>query len=295
MADGDNQQSGGNGQQGGGTSSAPHLRFEAQLQASLTRRSETQTWEGSEDDITALFESAAPGSEWSDLRFLGSGGSQPSEGDEWGLAHVTSVVAPRRQGKVWTMQLTVTQLRYVKIWTLDFAEISKPVRTWLAGTNDAPDLALLRKWERAGEDEDWDNYDAYKTGNGTALEDNTLKLAKMIREKGIDSYTIHTPVATCQLTYATFPDGAGGLLDKRYSSLPKVEDGWGDLCAGDSDAVRQTLDGLCPDGGTWLCTGDCVHPNSDGSYTRTVQFTAADYVDEDLYAAGSGGSGGGED
>ena len=291
MADDNTNQSGGNAQQVG--ESAPHMRYEAQLQTSLIRRSEIQTWEGSQADIIALFNSAAAGSLWTDVQFLTNGGSQPGEGDEWGLAHVSAVSAPRRQGGIWTLQLTVTQLRYVMIWTLDYVEVAKPIRTWLAGTTDAPDLAQLKKWELAGEKEDWENYDNYQTVDGVALEGNTLTLAKMIREKGIESYTIHAPVATCQLNYATFPAGVGAFLDKQFSALPTIETGWKDLCAGDPDAVRQELDGLCPDGGAWLGAGDRVNPNADGSYTRTVQFTAANAIDENLYPSGGSGTGGG--
>ena len=283
--------------EGGGGNEDPHLRFEAQLQLSLTRRSEIQTWEGTQSAILEKFNAVSIGTVTDEVQFLGEGGS-PTSGAAWDYARVTQVTAPRRQGKLWTMQITVSQVRYLTIWTLDFADIDKPIRTWLAGTDDAPDLALLSKWELAGEKQDWANYDSYKTVDGEALEDNTLKLAKMIREDGIESYTMHTPVVTCQATYGSFPDGAGGLLDKWLGELPRSAGGWPDMGGGSSDAVRVQLDHLKDDwagagaAGVWLCTADPVHPNADGSYLRSTQFTLATSVNEDLYEEGRPTDGG---
>lgn len=282
--------------------STPHLRYEAVLRLSLTRRSEIHTWEGDEAAIVAKFLATkigevVPEGETAYLH-LSAGGS-PTSGEPWAEARVAEVSAPRRQGKVWTMQVTVTQLRYLTIWTLDFADVDKPIRTWHAGTTNGPDLAMLSKWELAGEKQDWTNYDDYKTVDGTSLTGETLDLAKMIREDGIESYTIHTPVATCQITYPTFPDGAGGLLDCWLPELPAPVGGWPDMGGYTESAVRDQIDGLksgfggsAGEDGVWLCTADPVHPNADGTFTRSTQFTLVSSVNENLYSQGDPTAGG---
>lgn len=293
---------------GGSTAASTlHLRFEAQLKSALTKRSEIQTWEGSQADIVAAFLDlsanigtiAEQGStpEIGKTIHLGGGGSATS-GEAYAEPRLEDVSAPRRQGNVWTMQVTYSQVRYVTIWSLDFADIDKPVKTWLQGTENAPDLALLSQWELAKEKEDWANYDAYKTVNGVALDGNTLKLAKMMREDGIESYTLHTPVATCQVTYPTFPSGAGGILDKQFADLPKAAGGWPDMGGDDTDAIWSEIDGLKADwagdgtAGVWLCTADPVHPNADGTYTRSTQFTLVTSANIDLYPEGTATDGG---
>lgn len=283
------------------TTPVPHLRYEAQLQMALTRRSEIQTWEGTQTAIVAKFNAAKIGELVPEadlaLLLLSSGGSATS-GEPWSEARVSNVSAPRRQGKIWTMQITISQLRWLTIWTLDFADIDKPIRTWHAGYANGPDLAMLEKWELAGEKQDWTNYDAYKTVDGDSLSGDTLLLAKMIREGGIESYTIHTPVVTCQITYPTFPDGAGGLLDCWLAELPAPVGGWPDMGGYTESAVRDELDDLKTDfdgagvAGKWLCTADPVHPNADGTYTRSTQFTLVSSVNENLYAQGDPTAGG---
>lgn len=279
----------------------PHLRYEAQLQMSLTRRSEVQTWEGQEAAIVAKFNATKIGElvpEADQELLLLSPGNSATSGEPWSEARVSNVSAPRRQGRVWTMQITISQLRWLTIWTLDFADIDKPIRTWHAGQQNGPDLAELSKWELAGEKQDWTNYDAYKTVDGDSLAGDTLKLAKMIREDGIESYTIHTPVVTCQITYPTFPDGAGGLLDCWFPTLPTPVGGLPDMGGYTESAVRDELDDLKTDfggagvPGKWLCTADPVHPNADGTYTRTTQFTLVSTVNEDLYGQGDPTAGG---
>lgn len=281
--------------------SAPHLRYEAELQASVTRCSEIQTWEGTEDEIVGKFQETKVGDLVAEadvsLLHLHRGGS-PTSGEDWAEPRVAAVSAPRRKGGVWTMQITISQLRWLTIWSLDFADIDKPIRTWHAGQDDGPDLAELEKWELAGENQDWANYDSYKTVDGTELDGDTLELAKMIREDGIESYTIHTPIATCQVTYPTFPDGAGKLLDRWLADLPESIGSWPDMGGYTADAVRLQIDdlksGFGGEGvdGKWLCTADPVHPNADGTFTRSTQFMLVSDVNENLYAEGSATEGG---
>ena len=294
----------------------PHLRYEAQLQMSLTRRSEVQTWEGQEAAIVAKFNATKIGElvpEADQELLLLSPGNSATSGEPWSEARVSNVSAPRRQGRVWTMQITISQLRWLTIWTLDFADIDKPIRTWHAGQQNGPDLAELSKqWEelpphfitssetKLGKDELLDYIESIiNHGKVTGrLAGDTLKLAKMIREDGIESYTIHTPVVTCQITYPTFPDGAGGLLDCWFPTLPTPVGGLPDMGGYTESAVRDELDDLKTDfggagvPGKWLCTADPVHPNADGTYTRTTQFTLVSTVNEDLYGQGDPTAGG---
>ena len=182
-----------------------HLTYTAQLFSEPLRRGEIQTWEGDEADILEKFLGLRVGTATEEYKFI------TGADDDWGTPFVAGVQAPRRQGKTWTMAVRVAQCRKAVMWTIDFAEIQKDIRTWMqdyprqdsADPNpqtDPPDLSKLAQWERAKDIQDWDDYDAFKTVDGVALEGNTLELAQMIK-KGIESYTIHTPVPTMSFQY----------------------------------------------------------------------------------------------
>ena len=293
----------GDGISGAGSSSSLHLTYTAQLFTEATRRGETQTWEGDETDVLEKFRGMKVGDPAGTYKFLGGAD------DMWGTPYVGGVQAPRRAGKVWSMQITVVQLRKAVLWTLDYAEIQKDIRTWRqnvpsSGNGDdpspnIPDLSKLAQWERAKDIQDWDDYDDFKTVDGVALEDATLELAQMIR-KGIESYTIHTPVPTLTMRYFDEVSGTGGLLDKYLTALPAGPEGWEELGGADIHEQLQELTynhntGI-PDVGTisyrWLCTADKATPNGDGSSTRTIQFMRVDSVEDRLYAQGSPSDGG---
>jgi len=278
---------------GGGGSGGVHLTYTAQLFAEALRRGEVQTWEGEEADILEKFLALKVGDRAEQVRFLGEGDA------DWGTAFVADVRAPRRNGKVWTMQITVVQLRKAVMWTLEYAELQKDIRTWRQnavggdGSDEAsiPDLTQIAQWERAKDIQDWDHYDAFETVDGVALADGTLKLAQMIR-KGIESYTIHTPLPTMTYRYYDESAGIGGLLDKYTASLPHGPAGWTELGGGQMWEQLQELTynhntGI-PDIGTisfrWLCVSDKGVPAGDGSTTRTIQFMRVDNVEDRLYA-----------
>lgn len=206
------------------------------------------------------------------------------------------------------MQVTVVQLRKCVLWTLDFAEIQKDIRTWrqdfpVAGGDepnpDIPDLSKLAQWERAKETQDWDDYDDFKTVDGEELKDGTLDLAKMIR-KGIESYTIHTPVPTMTMRYFDEVTGTGALLDKYLTVLPSGPAGWEELGGADIQSQLNDLTTVHTDGsgaiGTigyrWLCVADKSTPNGDGSCTRVVQFMRVNQVEDKLYSIGNAADGG---
>lgn len=290
----------GGGISGGGGSSSLHLTYSAQLFCEPMRRGEVQVWEGDEADVVEKFRGTKVGEATEDYKLI------TGADDTWGTPFVGGVQAPRRAGKTWTMNVTVVQLRKCVLWTLDFAEIQKDIRTWNQNlptsdntpNPDTPDLSKLAQWERAKDIQDWDDYDAFKTVDGEELKDATLELAKMIR-KGIESYTIHTPVPTMTMRYFDEITGTGALLDKYLSTLPNGPSGWEELGGADIHTQLNDLTYLHGDFGgygtityKWLCTADKSTPNGDGSCTRVVQFMRVDSVEENLYAAGDAAEGG---
>lgn len=293
---------GGIGGGGGRAMSGLHLTIAAQLFAEPMRRGEVQTWEGDESDVVAAFRSVKVGDTPDRLEFISSAG------DSWGTPFIGGVQAPRRSGKTWTMQITVVQLRKCVLWTLDFAEIQKDIRTWRQDIPVAdgqeqsagiPDLAKLALWERAKEVNDSEDYDSFKTVNGDALEGSTLELAQMIY-KGIESYTIHTPVPTMTMRYYDEITGTGALLDKYLTSLPKGPAGWDELGGAQMHSQMADLTEFHTDGaggvGTityrWLCVSDKSSPNGDGSCTRVVQFMRINQIEDKLYSHGTAEEGG---
>jgi len=295
----------GSGIGGGGgrnTMSGLHLTFSAQLFAEPMRRGEVQTWEGEESDVVAAFRSVKVGDTPDSLEFISSADAS------WGTPFIGGVQAPRRSGKTWTMQVTVVQLRKCVLWTLDFAEIQKDIRTWRQDipvedgqepSDDIPDLSKLAQWERAKDTQDWDNYNNFKTVDGEALVGGTLELAQMIR-KGIESYTIHTPVPTMTMRYYDEVTGTGALLDKYLTSLPTGPAGWDELGGAQMHSQMADLTEFHTDGaagvGTityrWLCVSDKSAPNGDGSCTRVVQFMRINQIEEKLYSQGTAEEGG---
>lgn len=279
-----------------------HLTYTAQVFSEPMRRGEIQTWEGEESEIVAAFRAFKVGVAADNFKFI------TSSNGTWGTPFIGGVQAPRRAGKTWTMQVTVVQLRKCFLWTLDFAEIQKDIRTWRqdipveggdAPSQDIPDLSKLAQWERAKDIQDWDDYDAFKTVDGEALQGGTLELAQMIR-KGIESYTIHTPVPTMTIRYFDEITGTGALLDKYLTSLPTGPAGWEELGGANMYAQMNDLTTFASDGsgsvGTityrWLCVSDKSTPNGDGSCTRVIQFMRVNQVEDRLYSQGTAQEGG---
>lgn len=288
---------------GGGNSFAGmHLTFNAQMFAESMRRGEVQAWEGDESSLVSAFRGLKVGERATYFKFI------TSEDDSWGTPFIGGIQAPRRAGKTWTMQVTVVQLRKCVLWTLDFAEIQKDIRTWrqdipVAGGEEPrtniPDLSKLAQWERAKDVQDWEDYDNFKTVDGEALQDGTLELAQMIR-KGIESYTIYTPVPTMTMRYYDEVNGTGALLNKYLSALPSGPAGWKELGGADIYSQLKDLTQFHTDGaggiGTmsyqWLCVSDKSNPNGDGSCTRVVQFMRVNQVENRLYSSGTAEEGG---
>ena len=282
---------------GGGFGSGLHLTYTAQLFIEAMRRGEVQTWEGGQSAILSGFKSLKVGAPATSYKFITA-----ANGD-WGTPFVGGVQAPRRHGKVWTMQVTVVQLRKCVLWTLDFAEVQKNIKTWMQNipvTEDqsdysSPDLSQIAQWERAKDIQDWDDYDNFKTVDGDELTGRTRDLAEMIY-KGIDSYTIHTPVPTLSMRYFDEVEGTGALLDKCLPALPTGPQGWEELGGANIHGQLDALKEVQMSGGTivykWLCISDKATPNGDGSCTRMIQFMRVDEVEQNLYTLGTAAEGG---
>lgn len=282
---------------GGGFGSGLHLTFTAQLFIEAMRRGEVQTWEGGQSAILSAFKALKVGAPATNYKFITA-----ANGD-WGTPFVGGVQAPRRHGKVWTMQVTVVQLRKCVLWTLDFAEVQKNIKTWMQNipvTEDqsdysSPDLSQIAQWERAKDIQDWDDYDNFKTVDGDELTGRTRDLAEMIY-KGIDSYTIHTPVPTLSMRYFDEVEGTGALLDKYLQALPTGPQDWEELGGANIHGQLDALKEVQMSGGTivykWLCISDKATPNGDGSCTRMIQFMRVDEVEQNLYTLGTAAEGG---
>ncbi|MGN1325898.1 MAG: hypothetical protein ACI4YA_06140 [Candidatus Spyradenecus sp.] len=161
----------------------------------------------------------------------------------------------------------------VAVWGLEMAEIQKPIRNWHAteaeGTK--PDTALLAGWENQKGIKDLaKEYDAYRY-NGQALTGETLTLAKMIREEGIEYYVVFTPIITLTTRHNGLPSGVG-------SNIGKIE------------TPKDAPEGLSAIATEWLKTADRIQGSIDGVYTRIQQWTGADKWNPNLYETAESGS-----
>ena len=196
--------------------------------------------------------------------------------------YVSAVELQALKGGRGRLIISTAQQDDVAVWGLEMAEIQKPIRTWKANAEneaDRPDLALLANWEsQAGKQGLEGEYNAYKY-NGKVLEGNTLTLAKMIREEGIDHYAVYTPIITLTTRHNGLPSGVG-------SNIGKIET--------PADAP-EGLSGIATE---WLKTADRIQGSIDGVYTRIQQWTGADKWNEKLYekvkATDSGSTGTGD-
>lgn len=223
----------------------------------------TLVWDGSYEDLEDFVKSCIVGRKVPTLT-----GSSPAGWPSDGIVSAAEVV--RLKGLRGRMSLTYTTLETCEVWGLEMMEIQKPIKTWMAGAEASkkPDLTLLANWEaQANNPALQAEYNAYKY-NGTALEGNTLELAKMIREEGIEHYVVYTPVITCTTRLNEIPSGIGA--DNGKIATPISSEG-------------VTISGLTGTASQWLKTGDRLTGAIDGTYTRVQQWTGADKWNAKLY------------
>ena len=222
----------------------------------------TLVWDGPYEELEGFVESCIVGRKVPALT-----GSSPEGWPSGGIVSAAEVV--RLKGLRGRMSLTYTTLETCEVWGLEMMEIQKPIKTWMAGAeaSQKPDLNLLANWEsQANNPALQAEYNAYKY-NGTALTGNTLKLANMIREEGIEHYVVYTPVITCTTRLNEIPEDIGA--DNGKIITPTSD-----------DAVITGLTGTAT---AWLKTGDRLTGAIDGTYTRVQQWTGADKWNTNLY------------
>lgn len=201
----------------------------------------------------------------------------------------------RSEGNVAEISCTVVRdVVKLEFWAVTYRELAKDIKNWGADQgNDAPNLALVGKWQELPGRNDYSHYADYEfmdtdgqyysldnTGKGGNA--NTLILAQMIYQ-GITSYSVFAPVATRTSTWLAIPDDIGEMLGKQLEAADMgVRQGWATF-AGTSANILALAQ-------RWLCTMDRLTPNGNGTFTRVEEFTGADSWNENLYPmAGDGG------
>lgn len=280
----------------GGGEDAPdtHLAPGRRLTFGLQGNREEVVYQGDYAALRTLADSVEIGKSITSASSDGTGvtttlpqGSDNSEGSTGhaagvGYAKPCNVQLSRTNGNRGQLVVSFSQNRKTSVWTVDFVEVSKPIRTWHADkTEGKPDLAQIRQWEQ-NETANPGLYWAFKKDSANELSGDTRALAEMI-SKGIDTYSLYVPVVSCTINVATPPnltDHAPGKIDN-----PDSPYGWND--ANDNDVAKIIGDLENPRTGQpyqWLLCASKVSSNSDGTYQWTKSWQAADSIDERLYA-----------
>lgn len=226
-----------------------------------------KTWVGDYEKLKTYAESLHVGRE-----LKGSSSANISDVPE---GFVASVELTRLNGDRGALTLSATLYESIDVWGLEMTELQKPIKTWKRNAPDGekPDLTLLSNWEgQAGNQAFEKDYNAYKY-RGQALSGNTLELAKMIREEGIEAYVVYTPIITCTSRLNGLPGDIGESIGK--IGAPTAADG--------TDISKLTAAAK-----EWLKTADRIEGALDGTYTRVQQWTGADKWNPNLYETATG-------
>jgi hypothetical protein len=195
---------------------------------------------------------------------------------DWGTGNVTTLNLQRDAGDLATLAISVAEKDNTETWLLEWQEVSKDIRTWTPKTGEKPDLAKLRLWEALASSNPnaYDEY-IYNTQDGSKLTGNTLLLAQMIREQGIESYLVFTPTITkiSTLTEMTNFTSKVGKIDTPTSASS-------DSVVGSIDVSKFTALAT-----QWLKTADRIQTALDGTIQRTEVWTGADVWNSNLYSA----------
>lgn len=244
-----------------------HKTQNHQIDYNFEAESEVLTYQGGFDELNTYIDNIA------------MGGPASVEGFPNGV--YTGARLTRREAGRGILEISVRYLNGFSWWGFSFAEISKPVKTWLATqiTNQnelATELNKIDLWEtqKSMGSAGLANYLNFRYDNTHELTGNTLKLAQKMLQ-GVESYSIYTPVATCRRTQNTpFTDGLnaiGKYTTTLISPSAQVEANRGQL---------EAIAGMRP---YWLKTTDEISPNTDGTMNRTETWTGYDTIDIDLY------------
>lgn len=190
-----------------------------------------------------------------------------------GGAYVVAADLQRLTGARGRLIVTLSKREETFQWGLEMTEIQKPIKTWKADdTSDAPDLEQILQWELL-RDSDRTSYAAYKYDGTTAMTGNTLLLAKMIAEEGIEAYAVYTPIVTRTSHLNEVPDDIGADCGKIVKTSSYT-----------SDAAAKHLFDTAEE---WLKTTDRITQALDGTFTRVEAWTGADKWNPNLYESAS--------
>ena len=193
---------------------------------------------------------------------------------------VVDVRVNRKPGGLSDCILSYAIIYRLEIWNIDFAEVSKDVRTWLVKKfkdegkeNQAyVELAKIKKWEHYKDIEAWVQWTNFNYSDTEKLEGHALTLAKKIM-KGVQTYSIYAPIITKTSTWMYRPE-VGGIGKKER---PAQRDGWYTF---NNEGAPQSWLALASE---YLKVGEKSNSNSDGTFTLVEQWQGADEVDPELY------------
>lgn len=144
-------------------------------------------------------------------------------------------------------------------WEIEMAQLERPLLSHPL-FKDVADI--VQKWEaspakfkNANQYEDTD-------GNGINVTDPAAILAISKIRRGIESYLTFTPVVARIALYSSRPSGVGAGMSRVGKPDVRASGSW-----------------------SYIKTGDKCVQSSDGSWTRTEQWTGADEWDSDLYGS----------
>lgn len=247
---------------------------QVQLQKSMTLQPGIRNYAYTIIDTYAILESAIEalkvggdtaniGSKYSDLQVEGR------------IVNATTERLPGGQGRA---IITTVVYDSTPVWGLEMTEIQKPIKTWHADKGNAkPNLEQINQWEALRAKGDEISYENYKYDGVNVMSGDTLTLAKMIREEGIQYYAVYAPVITCteRLTKAEVEALEEGAL--KTNNIGKIFTPESIGCA----AVFYST------ATSFLKTGDRITGALDGTYTRVQTWTGADAWNPNLYGTSS--------
>ena len=261
----------------------PKIEFEAKEQTSSIVKQPgmkvtTKVYRGAWEDLKEGVGNQVVGRELS----TGSGMGYVSD-IQGTVSHASCQRVP---GGLADLTLTTVERESIILWNLDFMEVQKPIRAWHADETEAtkkPDLTKLSAWETFKEQTATRTYyDSYYwkdpsgvTGSGTEdckLKDATFTLAKMIREDGIETFSVFTPVITKVTYLESVPDDLGANIGK-VGAPSGSEDPFGSVNIGNLTALAAS----------WLKNTDRLQCALDGSLVRTEVWIGAKVWNANLY------------
>lgn len=276
---------------GEGPGASPHLTREFSADSNEQGNTLVLPFEGTRAELFEKLKGSEFFKQWNGegADAFPSGGSTTS-GTGYSIPYLSRVRIRRTRGPVCLAEFVINQVRVRGIWGLDFAEISKPILAWYRpGTppedddeNNRPSGQKIREWMKLGNDNPASpDYNGFMI-NGEKLEGATLTLAQMIY-RGVESFSVWVPVATWQCRVFDPPDISLYPVGNQISELAAPH---GIMELGDKDFLSH-MNGLTSrwsgEPWIWVRTASRVATNPDGTYIWTMQFTAAEKADEDLY------------